>query len=66
MTRSYMEGGASAPLIRIGDLRSRRSKGGQQFTDHEAHGSITAASPLRPCREKDFRWKTKAGKCPNT
>ena len=34
MTRSYMEGGASAPLIRIGDLRSRRSKGGQQFTDH--------------------------------
>ena len=27
-------GGANAPLIRIGDLRSRRSKGGQQFTDH--------------------------------
>jgi hypothetical protein len=26
--------GASEPLIRIGDLRSRRSKGGQQFTDH--------------------------------
>ena len=27
-------GGANAPLIQIGDLRSRRSKGGQQFTDH--------------------------------
>ena len=27
-------GGASEPLIQIGDLRSRRSKGRQQFTDH--------------------------------
>jgi hypothetical protein len=34
VTRNYMGGGANAPLIRIGDLRSRRSKGGQQFTDH--------------------------------
>ena len=65
MTRNYMEGGASAPLIQIGDLRSRRSKGGSNLRTTNR----TVASQLgrfRPCREKDFRWKTKAGKCPNT
>ena len=34
MTRNYMEGGASAQLDQDWRARSRRSKGGQQFTDH--------------------------------
>ena len=66
MTRSYMEGGASAPLIRIGDLRSRRSKGGSNLLTTNRTVASRVPGRFRPCGEKDFRWKTKAGKCPNT
>jgi hypothetical protein len=59
-------GGASEPLIQIGDLRSRRSKGGSNLLTTNRTVASRVPGRFRPCREKDFRWKTKAGKCPNT
>jgi hypothetical protein len=58
--------GASEPLIQIGDLRSRRSKGGSNLLTTNRTVASRVPGRFRPCGEKDFRWKTKAGKCPNT
>ena len=59
-------GGASEPLIQIGDLRSRRSKGASNLLTTSRTVASQRPWPFPAMPRKDFRWKTKAGKCPNT